>query len=85
MVLIHISDVNQLITLREIVVFKGSTLSQIDAPVCDARFIFSFFNEQLSIILAFWEREILCFSVLKFLLIKNCSNSAGSGSLFSNR
>ena len=43
-----------------------------------------FSDEQFSIILAFFECVIFFFSVLMFLLIRVCSVSAISGSLFSN-
>ena len=62
-----------------------STISQFDAPFCDARFIVSFFSdEQFSIVLAFFESVMFCLSVLMFLFIRVCSVSAISGSLFSN-
>ena len=78
-VLFHISDVISLKSdlLREkLYLFKGSTLSQFDAPFCDARLF--------SIILAFFDSVMFCLSVLMFLFIRVCSVSAISGSLFFN-
>ena len=74
-------------SLREnFYLFKGSTLSQFDAPFCDSRFIVSFFSDEhfFCIILAFFESVMFCLSVLIILFIRVCSVSAISGSLFSN-
>ena len=55
---------------KKLYLFKGSLLSQFDAPFCDARFIDSFFSkEQFSIILGVFESVMFCLSVLMFLFI----------------
>ena len=61
--------------------FKGSTLSQFDAPLCVARFIVIF---SLMSSFPFLPFLMFCFSVLMFLFIRVCSVSAISVSLFSN-
>ena len=48
------------------------------------KFCCFFSDEQFSIILAFFESEIFCLSILMFLIIRVCCVSDFSGSLFCN-